>query len=327
MRRRWTGFAAVLVLVATSAPAAAATGKLALHVVDVGQGDGMLLECPDGTIAMVVDSADQHEKRGGVKAWQAYVEARLDASATVPLVVASHMHADHIGGLAWLLRRNAVTLLVDNGTNGRGTAWKDYAAARDEDGKVVTYTPIQQGPGAVALCDGQVTATPFAPAGLDDERCGRDQNRCSVLVRIDYGTTSFLLTGDAESSEEKLLLRTADLKQLLDVDVLKVGHHGSTTSSTKNFLAAVSPRCAVVSAGDPARSTRNGGKNGYHLPRVATLDAVEAALPRQKKRVTLRAYDAKRREWVDAKRKAALRLTARDGDVVIASDGKRVACP
>ena len=108
MARRWIGFAAACACLGVVGVADARPKKLALHVINVGQGDGLLLECPDGTIAAVVDGADQREQRGGVKAWQTYVAARLAASATVALVVASHMHADHIGGLSWLLRRNPI---------------------------------------------------------------------------------------------------------------------------------------------------------------------------------------------------------------------------
>lgn len=317
--------AAILVLVVLRAPAWA--DEVRLHAVNVGQGEGLLLECPDGSIAMVVDSADPFERDGGLPAWQAYVSARLREGDVVPLVVASHPHADHIGGLAWLMRRNPIELFVDNGIDGSGTVWNDYADARAR-GRVRRYVTIGADPTTVALCGGRVQATLFAPAGLTQKWCQRDHNRCSVLVRVDFGATSFLLTGDAEKAEEKRLLADDRLRRLIDVDVLKVGHHGSATSSTPRFLAAVTPTCAVISAGDWQRSTRNAGRRGYHLPRVVTLRALDAALPSTQpwRRERVRAWDERLKKWVSRRVRDGVSVTALDGDVVVRSDGRDVVC-
>ncbi len=328
-----TGRAAAVLLFLL--PAVAAAGSLKLHVVDVGQGDGIILECPDGKVGMVVDSADLYEDKGGesaVTVWQRYVEARLPKTSTVPLVVATHPHSDHIGGLAWLLARNKVTLLVDSGLTSESGAYKDYAAARDkkstDGGKVVSYKPIDQVTAPVQLCRKTVKVTLFRAKPPTDTWCRNDPNRCSVIARVEYKKTSFLLMGDAEKSAEARLLGDPEQAKLLDVDVLKVGHHGSHGSSSATFLTAVSPTCAVISSGDWKTSAKNAGVDGYHHPRTVTLDAIDAALPADQtdRADRIRAYNSVISKWVNKTIKDGLSVTAKDGNVVVSSDGAKVTC-
>lgn len=257
-----------------------------------------------------------------------YVEERIGEDDVIPLVVATHPHADHLAGVPWLLRRNRVSLLIDNGIAGDGAVWNDYLDARERTGRIGRYAAISERPAPLALCGGEVTATAFAPDGLTQEVCARDHNRCSVLLRIDYGATSFLLTGDAERREEKQLLGDERTRALLDVDVLKIGHHGSATSTTKGFLAAVTPICAVISSGDWKRSTRNSGDHGYRLPRAVTIEAIDGALPagQPRRRERVRVYDGQAKKWILRKVREGLAITARDGDVVVRSDGEHVTC-
>ena len=286
----------------------------------------MVLTCPDGAVAMVVDSADPAEVDHGVAAWETAIATLLPAGQTVPLVLATHPHADHIGDLPWLFARNPVELLVDDGMTAKGSVYKAYAAARAR-GRINAYHPIADAPAPVALCSGQVTVTLFAPADLKPKACARDLNRCSVLARVEYGDTRFLLTGDAERTEEAALLRDPATAALLPADVLKVGHHGSDTASTKPFLARVRPTCAVISAGTADLSTRNSGPHGYHHPRIATLDALNAALPAGPMRAeTVPAYGGHPARWQDHEVKEGVSLPAIAGDVVIASAGHHVTC-
>jgi competence protein ComEC len=320
--------AALLVLLV---PAAAAAGSLKLHVVDVGQGDGLILECPDGKVGMIVDSADGFEFKGednAVTVWQRYVEARLTARSTVPLVIATHPHADHISGLPWLLRRNKVSLLVDSGVESDTAVYKDYADARDKGGKVTSYKAVSQVTAPVLLCRKAVKVTLFQAKAPTETWCKTDPNRCSVIARVEYKKTSFLLMGDAEKSAESKLLEDPDQAKLLDVDVLKVGHHGSQGASSAKFLEAVSPTCAVISSGDWKTSAKNAGPDGYHHPRTTALDAVDDSLPAEQanRSERIRAYNAVISKWVNKTVKEGLSVTARDGTVVVSSDGAKVTC-
>lgn len=118
---------------------------------------------------------------------------------------------------------------------------------------------------------------------------------CSVFVRLDHGDRSFLLTGDAHDDSELSLLADPGMAEWLDVDVLKVGHHGSFTSSDVKFLDAVSPYCAVISSGDRKASATNrryisasGRWRGYGHPRFQTVNKLTAVLKEAGKAIRAR---------------------------------------
>jgi beta-lactamase superfamily II metal-dependent hydrolase len=326
-----------LLLCLLAVPSTALAQEIKLHMLDVGQGDGLLLDCPDGSLAMVVDSADPREGDGGLKAWKATVKPRLDSASAIPLVIASHPYADHIGGLPWLLEtyRAKVGLLVDNGRDYEGATYSAYTALRDAL-TVAHYDEATPWPTEVTLCDGKVKVTYWVADGISNSACKNDANLCSVFVRVDYDETSFLLTGDAHDKSELALLDDAGMVEWLDVDVLKVGHHGSYTSSDPIFLRAVSPLCAIISAGDPTLSTTNkrtrsasGRWSGYGHPRVQTLLNLNAELerhgqPMRAEQIT--AWNGSTNEWVLVPVREGLAVTARDGAIVVKSDGQHVTC-
>ncbi len=196
--------------------AALTEGKLQLHFIDVGQGDAALLILPTGERIMI----DTGTKESG-EAILAHL-AKWEVSA-LDLVILSHNHDDHAGGLSVLT--DAIPV---GGVLYTGEAPPDCVL------------PLREVTAGDAFAIGAVRFSFLGP--LSEEGT---ENR-SLILRIDYGERSFLFTGDAEVGEEDLLLRTAPA--LLDADLLKVGHHGSDTSSTEAFLLAVSPAVAVISA-------------------------------------------------------------------------------
>ena len=229
-------------------------GSVELHMLDVGQGDALALRTPHNQ--WVVFDAGRIWRGGdaGRSTVVPYLRAR---GGTVVAFVLSHPHADHVGGAASVLHALHPRLYVDAGFAGGGDAYR----ASLEEARVDGITWRRAHPGDSLEIDG-VSLRFLAPdsawtASLDDA------NLASTVVLIQYRRMRFLLVGDAEAPEEEWLLAHSDT--MLHADVLKVGHHGSRTSSTHDFLAAVRPRIALVSVG---------AGNGYGHPSAEIMGAL-----------------------------------------------------
>ncbi len=221
-------------------------GEIQVHFIDVGQGDSILIRAPDGK-AMLIDGGDTDT--GVVQYLKSKGITRLD------MVVATHPHADHIGGLVQVLKAIPVAKVI---TNGQPTTTKTYenfldaiAAAKSE------YVEVKRGD---SLRLGDLVLSVLNPASK-----GNDLNNNSVVLRLAYGKVSFLFTGDAQAEAEASM--TASSVSPITATILKVGHHGSRTSSSPAFLALVKPQVAIYSAGI---------NNDYGHPHPETLAALAA---------------------------------------------------
>lgn len=226
-------------------------GRLHLTVLDVGQGDAILIETPDGSTALVDAGVDPDLTLRRIGQALAFHERQIE------VVILTHPHQDHLGGLGEVLRRYEVGLFVDGGRPLHGEPHHHVlAAAQHEPGARVTAARAGQ---VIPLGRGAELEILF-PAADDIARPlpDGDINNASVVALLRYGRFSALLTGDAEAPIEALL---ADRGLLSLVDVLKVGHHGSDSGTTNAFLAVIQPSVAVISAGvdnqygHPHRST------------------------------------------------------------------------
>lgn len=250
------GAVACVVIIAWLPYVPSPSGNVELHMLDVGQGDALALRTPHNR--WVVFDAGR-VWRGG-DAGRAVVVPYLRArGGTVAAFVLSHPHADHVGGASSVLHALHPDLYVDAGFAGGGDAYR--ASLGEANALGITWRRAH--PGDSLSIDG-VTLRFLAPdsawtASLDDA------NLASTVVLVRYGRVRFLLVGDAEAPEEKWLLANGDTA--LRADVLKVGHHGSRTSSTPDFLAAVHPRIALVSVG---------AGNGYGHPSAEVMGALAA---------------------------------------------------
>ncbi|WP_284350963.1 DNA internalization-related competence protein ComEC/Rec2 [Roseisolibacter agri] len=219
-------------------------GVAELHVLDVGQGDAVALRTRRGRW-LVVDAG--RAWRGGDAGARTVVPWLRARGGVVAALVLTHPHADHVGGAASVLARLHPARVWDPGfVLGSPVYQEVLRAAR---GAGVPWRRVA--PGDSLVLDGMVV-TVLAPdsawtASLDDP------NLASVVLSVRVGRVRFLLVGDAEAPEERWLLARAAhdpaVAAALRADVLKVGHHGSATSSTPEFLAAVRPRLALVSVG------------------------------------------------------------------------------
>ncbi len=213
-------------------------GGIEMHVLDVGQGDAILFRSDRGN--WIVFDAGRIWETGdaGRSVIIPYIMSR---GGDVEAFVLSHAHADHVGGAESLIRALRPRIFWDSAFPQASSVYaQTLAAARDVG---VAWRRVH--PGETTQVDG-ITLEFLAPDSAWTASLS-DPNEASTIALVTYGNTRFLLVGDAEKAEEAWLVHHA--RSELHADVLKVGHHGSSTSSTDAFLAAVNPALAVISVG------------------------------------------------------------------------------
>jgi len=248
---------AALVLVAWLPFVPTGSHEVELHVIDVGQGDAIALRTPHGH--WVLFDAGR-AWRGGDAGRSTVIPYLRRYGGELDAFVLSHPHADHVGGAASVLRALHPAEYWDGAFAGGSAPYRASLLTAQAAG--VEWHRAH--PGDSLIVDG-VTVHVLAPdsswmSTLDDP------NEASLVALVQYGAVRFLLMGDAERGEERWLL--AHDSTALHVDVLKVGHHGSSTSTTPSFLAAVHPRVAVISVG---------AGNSYGHPSASVVHALAAA--------------------------------------------------
>jgi beta-lactamase superfamily II metal-dependent hydrolase len=225
-----------------------ASNNLTVHFLDVGQGDSELLQFNGKNV--LID--------GGVQEMGPRVESYLkdNGVSSLDIVVATHPHADHVGGLIAVLNDFPVKQVLDIGQSHPSPIYESFLTLIDQ--KNISYKNPQQG--QTINLDPNLTIEVLNPPST---QFSDDLNQNSIALKVTFNNVSFLLMGDAGFEAENSILASGyDLKS----DILKVGHHGSSSASSATFLAKVKPAISIIEVG---------AGNDYGHPTQKTLNALQ----------------------------------------------------
>ncbi|UYO61780.1 MBL fold metallo-hydrolase [Acetobacterium wieringae] len=238
-------------------------GKLKVSFIDVGQADAILVQ--QGDASMLIDAGNNDD----ATLVKNYITNQ--GISVLDYVIGTHPHEDHIGGLDYVINSFQIGKIFMPEVTATTQTFKDVITAITNKGMSISKPVIGE-----TFKLGDATCTILGPMGADDS----DLNTYSIVLKVDFNNNSFLFTGDAEAVNESAMINSG---RDLNVDVLKVGHHGSTSSTTQAFLDATSPSYAVIcvgagnSYGHPAASTitrlQNDGAKIFRTDQSGTVVA------------------------------------------------------
>jgi len=217
---------------------------------DVGQGDAIFIESPSGR-QVLVDSGSGRGVLSGLGSVMPFYDHSID------MLIATHPDKDHIGGFPEVLARFNIDAVVRSGNRGQSNIFQAFNQFIEKEKAQELF--LRAG-SRVSIGGGAYIEILFPDRDVSEV----ESNTASVITRIIYGDTSFLLTGDSPKSIEKYI--AAQFGSNLKSDVLKAGHHGSKTSTDEYFLNAVNPEYVIISAG---------ADNSYGHPHKIVLDLLE----------------------------------------------------
>ncbi len=239
----------------TATVPAPSDGEVLFHFIDVGQGDAILITSKAGN--MLIDTSESGERDK--------LTAYLDSAniKSFKYVVFTHTDADHIGSADYIIKNYDVeNVLLPDYVHSSKTYDRMMDAIEEKKVNLILIgedEDCEQSGYSFRL--GSLVNTVLSPT-----KEYNDPNDMSIVIKASYGDTSVMLTGDAEEKPEGDILKAWD-KEDLKCDILKVGHHGSSSSTTKAFLDAVDPEIAVISCG---------AGNDYGHPHDEVVDRLEA---------------------------------------------------
>lgn len=231
----------------SAAEVTSVSGKLKIHYIDVEQGDSILIQ-QDGR-NMLIDTGTNASTDTLINYLHSQSINKID------YLILTHAHEDHIGGADAVIRDFDIGTIYMTKYTSTTKTYRDVISAMKSKGLKATLPVLGN-----KFNLGQASCTILGPVNPQ----GEDLNTCSIVIKLTFGSTKFLFTGDAQASNEETMINN---KYDLSADVLKVGHHGSHTSTCQQFLDAVNPKYAVISAGKG---------NDYGHPHKETMDRLRA---------------------------------------------------
>jgi beta-lactamase superfamily II metal-dependent hydrolase len=223
---------------------------LRVHFLDVGQADSILVQLPNGK-NMLIDAGNNEDDELVVS----YLEKQ--GIKKIDYLVGTHPHEDHVGGLDTVIEHFDIGNVYLPKVNHTTKTYQDVLISLKNKGLKVTTAKA----GVKLFNEDQLHATIISPINNDYQ----ELNDYSAVIKLVYQDTSFLFTGDAEELVENEILSSG---AAVKADVLKIGHHGSASSTSDNFLAAVNPKLAVISVG---------ADNNYGHPHQETMEKLNNA--------------------------------------------------
>lgn len=228
------------------------TGNLQVVFVDVGQGDATFIRTPDGE-TLLIDGGEYDNYKTHLRPF-----LQEQGIKSIDTAITTHYHSDHMGGIQSLTEDGGVETLVLPDYADTDNSKKYLEQAAHNTGTRVQY--VSAGDSVATSCEG-LTVKVLHPA-IGGSKGSNFHNNSSLVLHISYGKTAFLITGDIETRAEKELIANWDI----ECDVLKVPHHGSSSSSSKEFIQAADPTYGIISAGKD---------NSYGHPHYETLDTLD----------------------------------------------------
>ena len=230
---------------------AVSQAEMDVYFLDVGQGDCTIILC-DGE-SMIIDGGP------ALASQKVFTFIRDELELTeMRYMISTHPHEDHISGLAAVLNAVPVELILSPVTEWTTKRFENLRKYADlQDASIIVPSVGDSFP----LGDATITILQCWPEAIQWRE--NDVNDMSIVVRIDYGETSLIVTGDAEETSEFMMI---DAGLPLKADVLRIAHHGSTYSTSDEFLRTVSPTYAIISCGV---------NNGYYHPHGRVLNALK----------------------------------------------------
>lgn len=246
MKKLFLTYILIIIIISLLIP----SGKnnyLSIHIIDVGQGDSILIQTPN-LKNILIDGGDDNShyiissylKKQNVK--------------NIDYIIATHFDSDHIGGLDNIIDKFNVSNVYAPNYESDTLSYQNLITSCLNKNLNLKYISN----GDFIKIDDSINLTVLSPSYIQDEN-----NLNSIVFKIDYKNKSFLFTGDAEASNELDIINSYDIN---NIDFLKVGHHGSSSSSAPEFIEKINPDVAVISCGY---------KNQYGHPHKSTLDTLE----------------------------------------------------
>ena len=225
---------------------------LAVDFLNVGQGDAILIRAPENK-EILIDAGPNSSLLNQISKKLPFYNKTIEG------IIITHPDNDHIAGFTPLLERYKVLFIIYTGLEHNLSAYNRILEIAKE-----KHIPLYLAKaGSQIKISDELTLDIIAPFENFSGKTAKKNNNTSIVSRLVYGKTSYLFTGDAEAEEENKLLES---KQNINSDVLKVGHHGSKSSSSEDFLKMVSPKISIISAGK---------YNRYGHPHKETLERLK----------------------------------------------------